>query len=85
MFCLRAFLRRLTYKKITIPTVIKAPGVTLPPGKSVELYLNAFVRNIRVVKLALLPEQVSLAQWLEHWSCKPGVESSNLSRGSSQL
>ena len=23
----------------------------------------------------------SLAQWLEHWSCKPGVESSNLSRG----
>ena len=21
----------------------------------------------------------SLAQWLEHWSCKPGVESSNLS------
>ena len=24
----------------------------------------------------------SLAQWLEHWSYKPGVESSNLSRGS---
>ena len=24
----------------------------------------------------------SLAQWLEHWSRKPGVESSNLSRGS---
>ena len=23
----------------------------------------------------------SLAQWLEHWSCKPVVESSNLSRG----
>ena len=23
----------------------------------------------------------SVAQWLEHWSCKPGVESSNLSRG----
>ena len=23
----------------------------------------------------------SLAQRLEHWSCKPGVESSNLSRG----
>ena len=23
----------------------------------------------------------SIAQWLEHWSCKPGVESSNLSRG----
>ena len=23
----------------------------------------------------------SLAQWLEHWSRKPGVESSNLSRG----
>ena len=82
MFFLRAFLRRLTYKKITIPTVIKAPGVTLPPGKSVELYLNAFVTNIRLVKLALLPEKVSLAQWLEHWSCKPGVESSNLSRDS---
>ena len=23
----------------------------------------------------------SIAQWLEHWSCKPGVLSSNLSRG----
>ena len=23
----------------------------------------------------------SVAQWLEHWSCKPGVESSILSRG----
>ena len=23
----------------------------------------------------------SVAQWLEHWSCKPGVESSNLSEG----
>ena len=71
-----------------MPTVIKAPGVTLPPGKSVELYLNALVTNIRLVKLALLSEQASLAQWLEHWSCKPGqpgVESSNLSRGSSQL
>ena len=22
-----------------------------------------------------------VAQWLEHWSCKPGVESSNLSEG----
>ena len=67
-----------------MPTVIKAPGVTLPPGKSVELYLNALVTNIRLVKLALLSVQASLAQWLEHWSCKPGVESSNLSRGSSQ-
>ena len=27
--------------------------------------------------------EASLAQWLEHWSCKPGVESSNLSRGCS--
>ena len=27
----------------------------------------------------------SLAQWLEHWSCKPGVESSNLSRGCRQF
>ena len=25
--------------------------------------------------------RASLAQWLEHWSCKPGVESSNLSGG----
>ena len=25
--------------------------------------------------------QASLAQWLEHWSCKPGVESSSLSWG----
>ena len=33
--------------------------------------------------LALFNTSVSasLAQWLEHWSCKPGVESSNLSRG----
>ena len=23
----------------------------------------------------------SIAQWLEHWSCKPGVLSSNLSGG----
>ena len=28
-----------------------------------------------------LTTAASLAQWLEHWSCKPGVESSNLSRG----
>ena len=27
----------------------------------------------------------SLAQWLEHWSRKPGVESSNLSRGCRQF
>ena len=27
----------------------------------------------------------SLAQWLEHWSCKPGVESSSLSRGCRQF
>ena len=25
--------------------------------------------------------EASIAQWLEHWSCKPGVMSSNLIRG----
>ena len=32
-------------------------------------------------KLTLHTQQAFVAQWLEHWSCKPGVESSNLSRG----
>ena len=31
--------------------------------------------------IAIKTVSASLAQWLEHWSCKPGVESSNLSRG----
>ena len=29
--------------------------------------------------------QASVAQWLEHWFRKPGVESSILSRGSSHF
>ena len=33
------------------------------------------------VTIAIKIVSASLAQWLEHWSCKPGVESSNLSRG----
>ena len=33
------------------------------------------------VTIAIKNVSASLAQWLEHWSCKPGVESSNLSRG----
>ena len=33
-------------------------------------------------KLTLHTQQAFVAQWLEHWSCKPGVESSNLSGGS---
>ena len=32
-------------------------------------------------KLTLHTQQAFVAQWLEHWSCKPGVESSNLSGG----
>ena len=32
-------------------------------------------------KLTLHTQQAFVAQWLEHWSCKPGVESSNLSEG----
>ena len=31
-----------------------------------------------VVGVAYIPEQGSIAQGLEHWSCKPGVASSNL-------
>ena len=31
--------------------------------------------------IAIKIVSASLAQWLEHWSRKPGVESSNLSRG----
>ena len=31
--------------------------------------------------LVMLSVQAFVAQWLEHWSRKPGVESSNLSKG----
>ena len=33
------------------------------------------------LKHFLVPTLASIAQWLEHWSCKPGVESSILSGG----
>ena len=35
---------------------------------------------IKIVRLNM--QTASVAQWLEHWSRKPGVESSILSRGS---
>ena len=35
---------------------------------------------IKIVRFNM--QTASVAQWLEHWSCKPGVESSILSRGS---
>ena len=45
----------------------------------------SFSRSIsKVIKdlvVDSISEVASVAQWLEHWSCKPGVESSNLSGG----
>ena len=35
---------------------------------------------IKIVRFNM--QTASVAQWLEHWSCKPGVESSFLSKGS---
>ena len=42
--------------------------------------LDIEIRNIQ--QHFCFSSGASIAQWLEHWSCKPGVESSNLSRGS---
>ena len=42
--------------------------------------LDLWMKSWRVT-IAIKNVSASLAQWLEHWSCKPGVESSNLSRG----
>ena len=46
--------------------------------------MNRFLRlQPGIIKLIFYNKilSASLAQWLEHWSCKPGGESSNLSRG----
>ena len=43
-------------------------------------FINNFRR--RVSHNCKLPKcRAFVAQWLEHWSCKPGAESSNLSEG----
>ena len=42
----------------------------------------ARIMQILLSKTKTLRRSASIAQWLEHWSCKPGVESSNLARGS---
>ena len=35
----------------------------------------------KIVPVLIARCRAFVAQWLEHWSCKPGVESSNLSEG----
>ena len=47
---------------------------------TIIILLNNFRR--RVSHKCKWPKcRAFVAQWLEHWSCKPGVESSNLSEG----
>ena len=38
----------------------------------------------KIVPVLIARCRAFVAQWLEHWSCKPGVESSNLSEGFSE-
>ena len=47
--------------------------------------LSRFVLCLFVLPILNASVSASLAQWLEHWSRKPGVESSNLSRGCEQF
>ena len=53
----------------------KSQGYLLPPN---QVQLPKVVNSVCGM---LVIEVASVAQWLEHWSCKPGVESSSLSRG----
>ena len=47
--------------------------------------LSRFLLCLFVLPILNASVSASLAQWLEHWSRKPGVESSNLSRGCEQF
>ena len=46
--------------------------------KCCDIYIN-IIRQFLVISACNW--RAFVAQWLEHWSCKPGVESSNLSEG----
>ena len=83
VFCVeryRAFLlimpRRHDWKKDNV-------FVTRIPLK-IKIVEKSFARIMQILlsKTKTLRASASIAQWLEHWSCKPGVGSSNLSRGS---
>ena len=50
-------------------------------GKSVMPKSTATTKGVIAVLFVLVVE-ASVAQRLEHWSCKPGVGSSSLPRGS---
>ena len=62
---------------------LSAPSITNPPLKRFELKaeIHAFEEIPsfhNILRKGLLNEYASLAQGLEHWSSKPGVQSSNL-------
>ena len=49
-------------------------------AENISLLIN-FINNRKFGVIFSPNCRAFVAQWLEHWSCKPGVESSNLSEG----
>ena len=72
----------LAYTTSTVPNIYTFAvfcSVTLPFGRfTTRIYEGHLIMVLSILSTSI---SASLAQWLEHWSRKPGVESSNLSRG----
>ena len=71
---------------LTVSWILSLCHNYVSSGKSDRSLIPSYtqMRIVRVVfkcVLLILKHPASIAQWLEHWSCKPGVVSTILSGG----
>ena len=84
----KKIMTRTWFEHATFWTGVRRATVA-PPGLAEESYLLHICMHIPVCLVIFLKYHFNVsarscafvAQGLEHWSCKPGVESSNLSEG----